>query len=431
MSGFGEISFAHELMKAGFSPWWNPKLSCGAPLFAQPGLALGYPGTLLAVMIPGWGSALFVALHALLAYFGGRALARALAPGRMPALIGFLYAAAAATLGIQAQVSLLAAMAWLPWAVLAAGPASQVAGWTLLFSCAEPFSALAALGLGRTFRKGTWAWLPLAVALTASSASWAPALQAAFCTRPMVPGFPLMNVAGAAALKATARETRVFFDPKRPEDVSQRPVPGPNWVGGSLRPTRWIAEALWGLSTADDERAEQIGLRGASLILDKGENTQQARRLRAPFRAAFVSTAAFAATAEARLKAQARPFLTRPMLLEFPHADGVAVEQGATWTLLSVEINALGEMTATLPAGHEAGWLYASDAWYPGWSAELDGKASEILRAEGAFRALRVPAGAQIARFRYRPWIVSASLGISLLMLLLTAWRRRFFAGIR
>ena len=40
---------------------------------------------------------------------------------------------------------------------------------------------------------------------------------------------------------------------------------------------------------------------------------------------------------------------------------------------------------------------------YPGWEAELDGKAVPILRANVLFRAVVVPAGDHTVRFRYRP----------------------------
>jgi hypothetical protein len=48
-------------------------------------------------------------------------------------------------------------------------------------------------------------------------------------------------------------------------------------------------------------------------------------------------------------------------------------------------------------------FLYASDAFYPGWRAYVDGQRTEILRANLAFRAVKVPAGEHTVLFRYVP----------------------------
>jgi hypothetical protein len=48
-------------------------------------------------------------------------------------------------------------------------------------------------------------------------------------------------------------------------------------------------------------------------------------------------------------------------------------------------------------------FLYASEAFYPGWRAYVDGQRTEILRANLAFRAVKVPAGEHTILFRYVP----------------------------
>jgi hypothetical protein len=53
------------------------------------------------------------------------------------------------------------------------------------------------------------------------------------------------------------------------------------------------------------------------------------------------------------------------------------------------------------------------DAWDPGWRAWIDGVPTEVLRANGAFRAVRVPAGRHVVEMRYRPWPVLAGLSLS------------------
>lgn len=45
--------------------------------------------------------------------------------------------------------------------------------------------------------------------------------------------------------------------------------------------------------------------------------------------------------------------------------------------------------------------LFMSDAWYPDWTATVDGKLTPIYRADYAFRAVVVPAGEHIVKFTY------------------------------
>jgi hypothetical protein len=65
------------------------------------------------------------------------------------------------------------------------------------------------------------------------------------------------------------------------------------------------------------------------------------------------------------------------------------------------------------------GLLVLRDSWYPGWMAFVDGKRTPILRINGCFRGVIVPAGEHKIRFVYRPILVYASGAVTLLTVLL------------
>ena len=64
------------------------------------------------------------------------------------------------------------------------------------------------------------------------------------------------------------------------------------------------------------------------------------------------------------------------------------------------------------------GQLVLNDTFYPGWTAELDGREVPIRPANAAFRAVAVPAGRHEVRFVYRPASAYVGAGLSLAALL-------------
>jgi hypothetical protein len=48
--------------------------------------------------------------------------------------------------------------------------------------------------------------------------------------------------------------------------------------------------------------------------------------------------------------------------------------------------------------------LVLNDVWHPWWRASLDGSETEILKANGIFRAVVVPPGAHLVRFAFHPF---------------------------
>jgi hypothetical protein len=48
-------------------------------------------------------------------------------------------------------------------------------------------------------------------------------------------------------------------------------------------------------------------------------------------------------------------------------------------------------------------WLVLTDAYYPGWRARVNGSQAEVVPANYAFRAVRIPRGENEVVFRYEP----------------------------
>jgi hypothetical protein len=59
------------------------------------------------------------------------------------------------------------------------------------------------------------------------------------------------------------------------------------------------------------------------------------------------------------------------------------------------------------------GWLVVVEAWDPGWRAQVDGRASEVLPANVLFRAVALPAGRHQVEMRYHPPGLGAGLLLS------------------
>jgi hypothetical protein len=65
-----------------------------------------------------------------------------------------------------------------------------------------------------------------------------------------------------------------------------------------------------------------------------------------------------------------------------------------------------------------AALLTLSEVYYPGWLAFVNGKATPIIRADGALRAVEVDAGDNVVEFRFRPRFAEAGIILSSLTFL-------------
>ncbi len=96
-------------------------------------------------------------------------------------------------------------------------------------------------------------------------------------------------------------------------------------------------------------------------------------------------------------------------------------EDSETHDLISVQIE------KTRP-----GVLVLSDAWYPGWTATVDGNVAEVIPVDGALRGVEVGEGEHLAVFSYQPfsfelgkWISAFSAVCVLISLKPLLFRRR------
>jgi len=74
------------------------------------------------------------------------------------------------------------------------------------------------------------------------------------------------------------------------------------------------------------------------------------------------------------------------------------------------------------------GYVVLSDTYYPGWRATVNGERTSIVRANGAFRAVVVPAGPVEVVFEYVPtsfYAGTAITGIAIVVLCCCVWVTR------
>ena len=97
-------------------------------------------------------------------------------------------------------------------------------------------------------------------------------------------------------------------------------------------------------------------------------------------------------------------------LQPLPPGSGVVFVTSDTGTTLELRVKSPSQAL-----------LVVADAWYPGWEAEIDGRAAEMIRTNYAFRGVVVDAGEHTVVFRFKPvpWrrgLILAAVGLLLLM---------------
>lgn len=89
------------------------------------------------------------------------------------------------------------------------------------------------------------------------------------------------------------------------------------------------------------------------------------------------------------------------MLLQTPPVAAASVAAGGTPTARLLEYHNTDIVVEAESA--QGGWLVLNDPWHPWWVAYLDGQEVPVLQANVLFRAVALPGGKKIVRFKFRP----------------------------
>ena len=117
---YPHIKFIHDAVQQGFPPFWNPYLSYGEPLLANPNYLFFYPTTLLVILLPvEFAYQFHYVLHFWFAAFGVYLLARRWQQSRAAAFFAaFVFVFSGPVLSLGGFYNHAAAIAWIPWALL-------------------------------------------------------------------------------------------------------------------------------------------------------------------------------------------------------------------------------------------------------------------------------------------------------------------------
>jgi hypothetical protein len=136
-----------------------------------------------------------------------------------------------------------------------------------------------------------------------------------------------------------------------------------------------------------------------------------------PFRPRLAFVAGFEVEPDARrawqrvARGESDPSLR--VLLDRPPSPALPPPRSTRPSLVARFADDLPQRVVVDMTSDSAGLLVLADLYYPGWSAEVDGRPAPILRADGLFRAVALPPDSHRVVFRYRPLSVLAGAGLS------------------
>jgi len=118
----------------------------------------------------------------------------------------------------------------------------------------------------------------------------------------------------------------------------------------------------------------------------------------------FFSRARMASPAQIASALSQRGFAGDLLFVEGPSEEPLPPLDGDEHLDLTCEVvdfkaNSLKVAVETGPGG---AWMSFADAWHPSWTAEVNGRSSPVLRANLAYKAVRLVEGRNLVEFRFR-----------------------------
>lgn len=101
------------------------------------------------------------------------------------------------------------------------------------------------------------------------------------------------------------------------------------------------------------------------------------------------------------------------VMLERPAPDAVGSPGASTTGSARITSDADREVAIDAATGADGGYLVLRDSFDRTWRVEVDGLPATLLRADGLYRAVRLPPGRHVVRFVHRPTVLYACAGIS------------------
>jgi hypothetical protein len=334
---------------------------------------------------------------------------------------------AACSRGLLLSGAALAALGALPAAAARAGPA-----WTGLAAVALVF-AQSALAMPFTVRAGTRGLQARPIVLQ-DPESPVTRIATPLETPPRLN--PLGLDSGDLEVAAKSRMGIASLNvPTRVDQVSPYTGLLPRnlrAIGDRFGPDLWVALRRFGVThvvlkepdgLVEAEVAEGAVHRGVRTVLDPAWGISVWRVPHRPW-AFFADRAAIAPSFEAALAAvHAADLAGLPGVV----AEGAAPAVGASGRVLRVRREA--ERVEIEAESTADGFLVVCDAFWPGWTATLDGRPTVVVRADALVRGVRWPAGRHVLAMEYDPpearWglVVSGSVALMLALTLLATPR--------
>lgn len=160
-------------------------------------------------------------------------------------------------------------------------------------------------------------------------------------------------------------------------------------------------------------------LRALEGAIDRGEGVVEFTRA-VPL--AYVVPAAHVERVTTRDEALARTLAQAPAPLAILEDTVAAPARAEAGVVVEARVTAYEPDRVALEVdAPAAGVLVVNEAWYPGWRAEVDGRETEVWRANGLVRAIEVPSGLHQVELRFEPrdgvplrWLLGAGWAVVL-----------------